>query len=104
MDAVFEFLAGAFFEVFGEIFVEFFYKMMTLFGKNYKKIKKAKLRNIIILEMITLFLLFVFALLLSLASGWTNIWGKIILFISVAVPIMQIILGLIMKIIKKFKL
>ncbi len=98
-----EFIAEIIFEIFGEIFVEIFYELMSLFGRDCKKIKKEKLRTFVIFEMTALVIMFFFGLFLSLANEWTSILWKTVFIISVAVPVIQITLGLILVIVKKLR-
>lgn len=103
MDTVVEFFAEIFFEALGEIFVEIFYKLMSLFGRDCKKIKKEKMRTFIVCEMIVILIMFFFGLFLSLANKWANLFWKTVLIISVAVPAIQITVGLILILLKKIR-
>ncbi len=98
-----EFIAEMICEVFAEIFVEMFYELMSLFGRDCKKIKKGKLREFVIYEMLVLAIMFFFGLFLSLANGWTSILWKTVFIISVAVPAVQITAGLILVLVKKLR-
>lgn len=103
MDALFEFFAEMFFEVFGEIFVEVFAELMSLFGRDCKKIKKEKMRMFVIFESIVLLLMFFLGFCFSLAKEWTNLFWKTMFIISIAVPAVQIGLGLILILLKKIR-
>lgn len=98
-----EFIVEMIFEVFAEIFVDVFYELMSLFGRDCKKIKKEKLRVFIIYEMVVLVIMFFFGLFLSLANGWSSILWKTVFIISVAVPAVQITAGLILTLVKKLR-
>ncbi|MBQ8575480.1 MAG: hypothetical protein IJ447_05480 [Clostridia bacterium] len=103
MDAVFEFFAELFLEAFGEIFVEPYLELMSLFGRDCKKIKKEKLKIFVVFESVVLLLMFFLGLCFSLAKEWTSILWKAIFIISVVVPAVQIGLGLILMLLKKIR-
>ena len=99
MDAVFEF----FMEFFIEILFEAYYQLMSLVGRDVKKIKKEKLKMYLTYEMLVLLALFCPGLFLSIINDWTSVLWKTVFIISLAVPAVQIAVGLALTLIKKIR-
>lgn len=103
MDAIFEFFAEVFFEIFAEVFGGIYIELMSLIGRDCKRINREKLRTFIIYELIVLFLMFIFGLFLSLSKEWTSIFWKTVFIIPIVVTAVQIGLGLILVLLKKIR-
>ena len=99
MDAVFE----IFMEFFMEIFLEAYFQLMSLVGRDVKRINKEKLKTYLVYEMLILLAVFCAGFFFSVIKDWTSVLWKTVLIISLAVPAVQIAVGLILTLIKKLR-
>lgn len=93
MDLVFEILM----EIIMTPIIEGYAFAMMLFTNKNKKINKNKIQIIVIFECIVLFVLFFVGGIMLLETSGESLLGKIFIFSSLGISVLQIIIGCVLK-------
>ncbi len=96
-----EFIFDLLVEIIMEPIVEGYLLAMTHFSDGSKQVDEDKVKTIVVFESVALFLAFVVGGIMMAESSGESLTGKIMLIVSVAVSVIQIGLGIILKRFKK---
>ena len=77
------------------------YLAMTYFTKGSKNIDEEKAKTFVVFELLASLIMFVAGLVIRGESEGKSLTGKILLITSIAVPVVQIMLGIVLNLLKK---